>query len=324
MNLDSASTSASLEPGVKPASPWLDRASLDDRIRAIRAIPFPDQPTDASNDFHDWLRTQVNATMDRISRSQRIEGKLRERAVLNAKLCWDSDRQIETEILGASLADDPTEVVAGLRRTPHGCEWLMKRWALLIYAAEHDRAWTLDQQMLAARMLGIPLEFQDEAKPLGSLWKGDRPLESTADLIDLARQEIKSLKEQRERVAPIDEAEKLLAQRDELADDAQSPEIRRIGREERGLYLRLRWLVRQLEQWPEDRQKALKPVRTEVMVPVEAVEEPPLKPVEPEPEPEPVQEPIVGPVVSDRCEAKLQKAEARRQAKARKRERMLA
>jgi hypothetical protein len=284
----------------------------------VRAIPEAATVDDGPRDFVDWLRNQVTVTMDRINRAQRIETKLRERACLKAKLCWDSDRQIEAEVLGAKLADDPTGVVASLKKTPQGCGWLLKRWALLAYTADCDGNWTLDQQKLAIRMMGTPVQFQNEANLLSLFQVEGRAVRSGADLALVARREIKVLLEHREKVAPIDEAAKLLAERDELANDAETPELRQANRHERGLYLRLRWLVRQIEILSEDRptpKQEIPEAAPEPPQPSEASEQEEPSAVVERPEPT---------FTSDRRESKLQKAESRRQAKERKLERLRA
>jgi hypothetical protein len=310
------------QPGRNEAIPsrFLDRDDLNQRALNVQAVPTP-RPADAQepnepNEFRDWLRNQVKVTTQKINRLQKVEGKLREQACLKAKICWDSDRRIESAILGARLSEDPATVLAGLRRTPQGCEWLLERWGLLIHAARTSGDWTPPQKRLASTMLGLPNVFQNEANPLGSVQVGGEPIESTDDLILLAQLEARDLMAQRDQLAPFDEAARLLAEKGEL-DDAHSPELRQLSREERTLYLRLRWLVRQLEIMANDPPTP----RREPEV-VEVAPEPPKAEETQKADDQP--EPPKPPCPDDRREARLQKAESRRQARERKLERLRA
>jgi hypothetical protein len=305
---------------ISPQTLELDRlAEPTLNIRAINADPESATPST----FVDWLKNQVNVTTGRIDRAQKVERKLREQAILQATICWDSDRRIEAEILGAKLEKDPTEVVAGLRLTPQGCDWLLKRWALLIHAAEKNGLWSFDQALLASRMLGTPNEFQNEANPLETIRLEGRPIRTSADLAALGRREVKQLIDQRDQVAPVDEAAKLLAQKDELADDARSNPLRHLGRHERGLYLHLRWLVRQIEELSSDEPSSTREPRTvEVQSEATEAENEATVSVKDDPEaPADVEERPDVPCPSDRQESRLKKADARREARSRKLER---
>ena len=101
----------------------------------------------------------------RIDRCERMERRTRDKVSLRAELTWDEDRKYEAEVLGRMLGKDPAETVEALRRTPHGCDWLIGRWAMLAYIADAHKAWTEDQDKLAFDLLGTPHVFRPGKKP---------------------------------------------------------------------------------------------------------------------------------------------------------------
>ena len=77
----------------------------------------------------------------------------------------------EAEEVGTRLAIDPARTVERLRKTPQGCDWLMRRWALLAHAADRAGSWTAAQTALAFDLLAVPEGFRDGAP--GKVIDGD-------------------------------------------------------------------------------------------------------------------------------------------------------
>src|SRR5208282_1033846 len=69
------------------------------------------------NEVHVWMIGQAAINSIRIERSQRIERRVRDKMALKAELSWDDDRRMEVEVLGRSLAKDPSTTVQALRTT---------------------------------------------------------------------------------------------------------------------------------------------------------------------------------------------------------------
>jgi hypothetical protein len=165
---------------------------------------------------------------------------------LRAELCWDDDRRFEVEVIARSLSKDPSGTVAALRRTIHGCEWMITRWALLAHAAEtQETGWTEDQSKLAFDLLATPHAFRKGKKPgvtLDDSGKIDQDFDHPANV---ARRQIDLLKAKRDAVADLDEAERALASNDFTNEG--DPELRRLRRYETALHTRMRWSLKQVE-----------------------------------------------------------------------------
>jgi hypothetical protein len=203
-----------------------------------------------SNDYHAYHVDRAAIATIRIERCERMERRIRDKASMRAEFHWDDDRRYEAEILGGKLARNPSATVEGLRRTPHGCEWLMTRWAMLAHAADInvDQAWTDEQTALAFDLMATPLMFRRGVKPGDSLDLDGTVIDDAGDSAAVARRMIAELKGRREAVAGMDEVERALVEAD-LNHDSD-PEIRRLRRYESMLHSRLRWTVKQIDhEW---------------------------------------------------------------------------
>ena len=184
------------------------------------------------NDFQGWLVNKAVVLSIRIDRCERMERRYRERKRHRAELAWDQDRELEIEILGGQLARKPLEVVASLKRTTVGCDWLIGRWKLLEAAANPNGVWTADQARMAFDLLGMPVEFRDDRLPADS-----------DDPAGLARREQARLLEHRAMISEFDEVDRALTEVDLL--DESDPELRRLRRYEAALHGRIRWCLKE-------------------------------------------------------------------------------
>lgn len=173
------------------------------------------------NAWQSWLVHQVGGLMVRINRLQRIERRLRDWASYRAIDFWDEDQALAAETLGLKLGQTPARVVAELRQSVAGCDWLLTRWRDL--AATDPARWTETQKVLARDLLG-----GREGEWLDPNWVGFR---------------IADLELQRVRAAEADELARSLVEAD-LSDDV-SPSLARVRRYERSLQTRLQWYVAQ-------------------------------------------------------------------------------
>ncbi len=185
------------------------------------------------NELQGWLVDRVSIYSLRIDRAERMERRLRDRKSLAAELAWDDDARLAAEVLGAKVAANPAAVVQQLRRTPSGCGWLIGRWVWLERAALAEGGWSPDQAELAAHLLGLPAEFAELAG-VGT---------AAEDRAALARREVETLEVRREAVGPLDEVDRALTEAD-LFDESH-PELRRLRRQESALHSRIRWCLAQ-------------------------------------------------------------------------------
>ena len=198
-------------------------------------------------DYQAWNVDQAAILTIRIDRAERIERRLRDRACLRAELTWDADRRMEAEVLGGMLARRPSETVEALQRTPHGCEWLMSRWALLAHAADTNpgNAWTPEQTALAFDLLATPAIFREGRKPGAAVDFDGFVVDSAGDSAAVARRVVDELREVREVVEGLDEVDRALASAD--LDHDSDAELRRLHRHEATLHRRLRWTIGQMQ-----------------------------------------------------------------------------
>ena len=132
-----------------------------------------------------WLVEQVALATVRIDYCNIEENALRASTSQLASICWDEERRIDAEELGARLHRNPSLTVAKLKRTVQGCGWLCERWeSLERIAATND--WNDAQRNLALDMLGVPSEFRENHDQLPS-----GP--DTQALAKLARREIQKI-----------------------------------------------------------------------------------------------------------------------------------
>src|SRR4051812_45711066 len=163
------------------------------------------------NEFQSWLVDEIAIISLRIDRCERMERRARDVKAMRAELCWEDDRRLDAVRLGGLLSKRPDEVVEELRRTPQGCEWLMTRWAMLAHMADVKGSWTPEQSRMAFDLLGTPTEFREGMKPGASLDLEGRVIESADDPAAVARREIAALKERRDLIEGLDEANQALA-----------------------------------------------------------------------------------------------------------------
>jgi hypothetical protein len=293
------------------------------------------------SEFHSWLVDEIAIISLRIDRCERMERRARDVKAMRAELCWEDDRRLDAVRLGGLLPKRPGEVVEELRRTPQGCEWLMTRWAMLAHVADVKKEWTPEQSRLAFDLLGTPIEFREGIKPGASLDLEGRLIESAEDPAAVARREIAALKERRELVEGLDEVNQALAVAD--LNDEDDPELRRLRRYESALHRRLRWCLAQLRyesphhrahpglerpRWDARPEPRIEPTPApEPETPKEAWQAVPPNPpfdLEADEIPAPCEVVDLPAILSARREKRFQKAEARRESRRRKLERLRA
>ena len=292
------------------------------------------------DEYQTWICNRVALLTIRVDRSERMERRARDKVCLRAFLSWDLDREVEAERLGAKLSGRPEEVSRELRRTRHGCEWLIRRWSLLAHAADSDKGWTDDQARLAFDLLGTPLAFREGRRPGLELDEAGRVVSEAIDQAAVARRQVEILQLQRDEMAEIDEVERHLAESD-LSHDADA-ESRRLRRYEARLHREIRWSIDQLQSTAFERRTRpdLRPHSDLGIEPEPAVEpepksadevaaegwtpemiHPPFD-LEPDEFPEPGQSADIPAILRSRKRKRSARAEARRDAKRRKLERL--
>ena len=186
------------------------------------------------NGWQDWLAGAIAALMGRIDQCGRVERQLRDWASYRAIDFWDEDQALEAETLGAKLGRNPARVVAQLRQTPAGCDWLLKRWHGL--AQIRPDAWTDDQRALAGQLAG------------------DSATAAEATAAGLIAVQLRNLQAQRERVEEGDALLRGLVASD-LCDDKVAG-LARLRRYARSLHQQMIWYVDQFDAEPLDHRNA--------------------------------------------------------------------
>ena len=196
-------------------------------------------------DYQSWQLDRAAVLTLRIERAEAIERRVRDKIALAAELSWDDDRKLEAEVRGGMISKKPAETVELLRKTPQGCDWLMKRWAMLARAADLQAGeWTAEQTGLAFDLLATPAMFRI-GKPGAEIDLQGRLVESADESAAVARRMVDELTGRREVVGALDEVDRALATAD--LDHDKSPELRRARRYEAALHTRLRWSVKEMQ-----------------------------------------------------------------------------
>ncbi len=193
-----------------------------------------------------WLVEDLADVTLKLGRIGTIERQLRAVAAARADSDqWDEDRRLEAEVLGARLGREPSRVVAQLRQSPHGCDWLIERWAVLARIADTtDSGWNEEQTNQAHDLMGTPATARSGS--IGCQIDTDGQV-IRADLAPaaLAREQIVELQAIRDRVAEID-----VATRATIAagwSDLPSRDAVTLRRYESTTRRRLTWIMTQLK-----------------------------------------------------------------------------
>ena len=316
---------------VVPEEPALIQARAEELYRAFK--PY--------TDYQAWNVARAAVLTVRIERCERSERRVRDKSCLRAELTWDDDRRMEAEVLGGMLAKRPAEAVEALRRTPHGCDWLMGRWALLAHAADTNpnKTWTPDQTALAFDLLATPAIFREGRKPGASVDLYGAVIDPADDSVAVARRMVDELIERREEVEGLDEVDRALAVAD-LGDDSANGELRRLRRYESALNRQLRWTIGQMQfqgppgspdpgylpTWKVDQAPPERPSPIHPDEKLAAAHDPkswsPPFDLTPDEYPPPGQKAEVPAILASRKQKRLRKAEARREAGRRRNERL--
>jgi len=190
------------------------------------------------NGWQDWLTDTIATILLRINRSERVERKLRDWASYRAFDFWEEDQRLAVETVALKLGKEPARVVAKLRETPAGIDWLLGRWRLL--ARVEPRSWTDDQRDLAARLVG-----------------GDEGIDPAAP--GFVARRIADLESYRQNGQHADAIIRGLVEAD-LHDDGV-PGLAKLRRYVRSLHRQLKWYVDQFhvehpDRWDDPRRRA--------------------------------------------------------------------
>ena len=166
---------------------------------------------------------------------------LRDEASKRASESWDDDRALEAEELGATLASKPERVQPRLRQSKHGALWLLAQWEELERLWEVRGAWTESATTRAMDLLGLAAEGREGA------WEALSSTDAEGEGVrNLIRGEIAALQR---RLDDYLEGRDDRARADaEAGLDADSPELRRLGRYEGEILRRLRAWTRELRR----------------------------------------------------------------------------
>jgi hypothetical protein len=218
-----------LRSGLKPTR----AEALLHTVACVGAVPTHEEPElvaaqlRAWNDFyrpadaHDAYHVEQAARLSvRLKRCWAHDLTVRLLAAERARSCWDQDRRLAAEELGAKLPRNPALISRRLRRSPQGCDWLLERWEALAALLRDGRDWTEAQRTLALDLLGTPAELREGATRLDPAGVAGEALRSSRRAV--AEAEIVALRRLRdETLSGLDASERL------SAELGYSPEIER-------------------------------------------------------------------------------------------------
>jgi hypothetical protein len=186
---------------------------------------------------------------------------------------WVEDEQLAAIELGRRLGDDPEAVVAQLKRTSAGCDWLAGRWRLLGYGLKTAEdggpgcIWTETDVALAVDLLGRPkaLRHLDQrTNRLESLRGQARAgsAEAVAELQGIIEDEVAALEERGEETFEEIERPRLFDWRAGLEIDLGA-EGTRLRRYEAAAHRLFRTAWAKLEKLRKERGEPLMPLSGE-------------------------------------------------------------
>jgi hypothetical protein len=191
-------------------------------------------------DYQRWLVDQVVLATARIDTCLALIRAAAQRRRVRDERCWDLDRAAEAAELATKLPKDPTRIVAALRQTKHGADWLIQRWEMLGEALRHQEDWTFDQWELALHLLGVPT-------PLHTSQHGLPATTDLASLLEMVAGQLAELRALRDGpLAEIDQRERAWAVEGRPArEDREAATLRRY---EASCRRDLRWALEELRR----------------------------------------------------------------------------
>ena len=216
-----------------------DQEGIDRRSRAWLHSLKP------QNAYHGWMMDEASVLTFKLERCERIERRVRDAVSLRAETGWDDDRRALAEATGSGLASNPAGVVEDLRKTPHGCDWLAERWALLARAADRfgSDLWSADQTSMAFDLLGIHHAFR-QGSPAEVVDRHGRVVDEGTALAQFARARVDDLLAHRETLVEEDQHARTMVEADLV--EPPTDELRLTRRYEAVLHKRLRWTLSQI------------------------------------------------------------------------------
>jgi hypothetical protein len=179
--------------GRKSRGPVTDEGKAASRRNAIKhglraeVLPLPDDDPEAVLARHEeWadyygprgpaavhlLNECVRATL-LADRCDAYHHAALSRRIREAEADWEDERADEVERHRALLVADPAAAVRALRRSGHGCRWLIARWEALGASLEAHGFWQPDERAEAIRLLGeYPEPLRIQPAPLLSAQLG--------------------------------------------------------------------------------------------------------------------------------------------------------
>jgi hypothetical protein len=166
-------TGESGEKSVDPSRPAEEKKKSRRRAQTpeeyIRTIlPESDEAKLLSERREVWYQEYAPASLEtrllidslivnliREERCREREMELHKEIVERAEFHWDEDRSADVLRMVKRYAKKPGLLVASLKRTTQGCDWLLNRWHRLERALEANRELTQQERSLAFDLAGV-------------------------------------------------------------------------------------------------------------------------------------------------------------------------
>ncbi len=210
--------------GLTACLPEIEVEAIAVRAERIAACRAQYAPRDG---WESHLVEELASVSLKLGRIGDLESQARSAAAWRAgNDLWHEDRRLEVATIAARLERQPAKVVAQLRQTPHGCDWLIERWEVLARVAETS-TWTDDQMQRAHDLMGTPTMERLAGFNLAPE--------------ALARAQIAQLQATRGLVADADEAERASVHSGH--GDVSNRQFATLGRYERSARRHLYWIM---------------------------------------------------------------------------------
>ena len=247
-HLSPATNDLGRTPSLTAAPPHLptifDDIEADDvarRLEAWRTELCPSDPHD------DWLVLQAVVMSLRVEQLQAELQHLHRERRQRAALCWDADRRLAAERLGARLSRNPSLVSRELTRTLQGCDWLLERWEGLSGVLDQGRPWSSVERRLALDLKGIPKELHDAPSPFDLVGRGPAEADAIEACQTAVLDEMERLEQLRKNVLePLDDLDRRAAETGLAL--LLDPVALRLEREEASCHRRMLWALTRLRR----------------------------------------------------------------------------
>ena len=117
--------------------------------------------------YCDLLVTRIAVESVRLETCRQEDTLVRERATVQTRETWESERFLAVTELAKGLEEDPEVVKTKLEMSLAGVDWMTLRWAVLLRILTELGTWTAEEVGMARCLLGTPKWLNSAIKIVG-------------------------------------------------------------------------------------------------------------------------------------------------------------